>query len=92
VKLLAPETGLSELFWPELLTALLFGRSVAGGFCANDGAARSEAEVSKRRKVLFMLFSSGSSRQHLLSQHVPSFPGRSKNMKRGGVPTALEKY
>lgn len=50
VKLLAPATGLSELFWPELLTALLFGRSAGGGFCADNGLARS-ASLPPRRRV-----------------------------------------
>lgn len=32
VKLLRPATGAFELFWPELVTALLFDPDWAGGF------------------------------------------------------------
>lgn len=50
VKLLRPATGALELFWPALLTALLFGPDCEGGFCAEAGVAISSPIEAKRNE------------------------------------------
>jgi len=60
VKLLRPATGASELFWPALLTALLFGPDCAGGFCAEaelaaNAVAAANNEIQTKIDGVFMV-------------------------------------
>jgi len=56
VKLLRPATGAFELFWPELLTALLFGPDCAGGFCA-DAVVTANSPIHATRSERFIILS-----------------------------------
>jgi hypothetical protein len=48
-----------ELFWPALLTALLFGPDCAGGFCA-DAVVAANNPIQINRNERFIVSSRGS--------------------------------
>src|ERR1700722_13955779 len=72
VKLFAPATGAPGLFPLLLLMALLFGPSLAGGFCASAPlAARTRAIAVTDIKRIVTSFGYPPGRQCLLCRQVP---------------------